>query len=653
MALLTFPWPQLLDANGDTYPGAKLYFYETGTSTLASVYTDAALTTPHTNPVVADANGVFEPIYLASKKYKAILKTAADVTLFSADPVTGEGFGYVSDYAALRAVSSPTDGQQAYVTGSGISGLFVFDSSESGADNGGTIIEPTDATTGAWVRQHSGDINILWFGAEDGTDSTTAIQAAIDHAISAGGEIVVPPGNYTVSSTLLADHTKIADKDGVSFRGLGSYRDCKFTYTGTGYCIDASGTGDEAGTLSTRWSMENLSIFGNQNATATGALNISRSFLITIKDCEFGSFYSTDAAVLDVTNCFNVDFQNCHIYCGEGRASLNTAKGVGVRLGADDTSWSTSNVRFQNCLIQFCDEGVVIVATGAGANVDSVVFDCTGFGSNREYAVYSGADTGGKTTIRFTNCHIETTGLTDASITAKTALHLDGWSSAQIDSCHFNSNNVDIDIIDCNSTFITNCRFFETAGFDAVLAAGTAVRADNSGSTGAKVVIGPCSIDTADKETRFDISNTYYYFNESAEFGDAYDGRTFTPTLLPGDTGTITTDVAQGWYCQVGPMVYFTARLETASVSSPTGILYVSGLPLTCEETNRWAVSFEGDGFDLNGADLAVVAYVNPDSDDVILSGLRDGAASANLAPTVVAGTDFTVSGCYRSKPLA
>ncbi|MCP4985420.1 MAG: hypothetical protein GY928_04905, partial [Colwellia sp.] len=42
------PSIQLVDANGDVYPGAKLNFYLTGTSTQSDSYTDSLLTTPHT-----------------------------------------------------------------------------------------------------------------------------------------------------------------------------------------------------------------------------------------------------------------------------------------------------------------------------------------------------------------------------------------------------------------------------------------------------------------------------------------------------------------------------------------------------------------------------------------------------------------------------
>lgn len=44
--------------------GAKLYFRQTGTSTPQNVYTDIDLAAAHENPVVADADGYFDPIYL-------------------------------------------------------------------------------------------------------------------------------------------------------------------------------------------------------------------------------------------------------------------------------------------------------------------------------------------------------------------------------------------------------------------------------------------------------------------------------------------------------------------------------------------------------------------------------------------------------------
>lgn len=52
-----------LDANGDPVSGARLYIYDTGTTTLQTVYTDSALTTPASQPIVANSSGVWAPVY--------------------------------------------------------------------------------------------------------------------------------------------------------------------------------------------------------------------------------------------------------------------------------------------------------------------------------------------------------------------------------------------------------------------------------------------------------------------------------------------------------------------------------------------------------------------------------------------------------------
>lgn len=84
---LYLPFSQWTDSNGDPLAGGKLYFYETGTTTPKDTYSDSGLGTPNANPVVADAAGVFGAIFLGSGNYKVILKTSADATVWTADPV--------------------------------------------------------------------------------------------------------------------------------------------------------------------------------------------------------------------------------------------------------------------------------------------------------------------------------------------------------------------------------------------------------------------------------------------------------------------------------------------------------------------------------------------------------------------------------------
>lgn len=66
------------DGNGTRLGGAKLYFYENETTTLATVFTSSALTTAHTNPVVADANGVFPAIWADTTEEFTVASTDSD-----------------------------------------------------------------------------------------------------------------------------------------------------------------------------------------------------------------------------------------------------------------------------------------------------------------------------------------------------------------------------------------------------------------------------------------------------------------------------------------------------------------------------------------------------------------------------------------------
>lgn len=88
-ALFTLPSQLPLSSAGAPMAGAKLAFSLTGTSTAQDTYQDILLTTPHANPVVADASGVFAPIYLdpSLPNYRAVLKTSADVVLKTWDDV--------------------------------------------------------------------------------------------------------------------------------------------------------------------------------------------------------------------------------------------------------------------------------------------------------------------------------------------------------------------------------------------------------------------------------------------------------------------------------------------------------------------------------------------------------------------------------------
>jgi hypothetical protein len=90
------PYANVLGPTGAPVPGALLNFYVSGSSTVrATTYADVGLTTPNSNPVVADATGTFPAIFLdPAVTYRVIctyppVGILSPVQIYFADPVTG------------------------------------------------------------------------------------------------------------------------------------------------------------------------------------------------------------------------------------------------------------------------------------------------------------------------------------------------------------------------------------------------------------------------------------------------------------------------------------------------------------------------------------------------------------------------------------
>lgn len=96
---LLLPRSQAVGLDGRPLAGTKLYTYVTGTSTPKPVFTDAALTVAHANPVIADAAGRFPAMFLGAGDYRTELRDAADVVIHTDDPVEGDAAAAAGEVA--------------------------------------------------------------------------------------------------------------------------------------------------------------------------------------------------------------------------------------------------------------------------------------------------------------------------------------------------------------------------------------------------------------------------------------------------------------------------------------------------------------------------------------------------------------------------
>lgn len=193
------PYFQGINSAGHPQAGAKLYFYATGTTTPLTVYQDSGAATPHANPVVADAAGIFAPIYVSEATYKTVLKTSSDVTIQTIDPHLRGGFptSSVTDEAVARF-----DGTTGVLQGSSVTlsdaGIFGLPSGGGFNFNGGNLT----VTHSSGLLTYTGNLTI-----DNASDATMVIDkgASGDVARLSGKKAgvqrwIVAIGNNTAES---------------------------------------------------------------------------------------------------------------------------------------------------------------------------------------------------------------------------------------------------------------------------------------------------------------------------------------------------------------------------------------------------------------------------------------------------------------------
>lgn len=163
MALLYPAGQQFLDSNGDPVGAGSLYVYENETTTEASIYTNAALSTAASNPITLDAAGrMGSNIYVTDgTSYTITLDNSSAAEVFSRDNVFGWSSGSISS--------------------------LNYTNSATGAD---------ERTLQSRLEDFA---SLLDFSAtgDGSTDDSGFIQDAIDSGV---GVIFCPPGTYKISS---------------------------------------------------------------------------------------------------------------------------------------------------------------------------------------------------------------------------------------------------------------------------------------------------------------------------------------------------------------------------------------------------------------------------------------------------------------------
>lgn len=138
---------QFFDNSGNPLSGGKVYSYTSGTTTPKNTYTDSTEGTPNANPAILDSAGRAN-IWLGTGGYKLILKTSADVTIWTVDGVPGNG----SFSGNLTVSGNATIGGTLGVTGNFAVNTNKFTVTASSGDtaiSGALLVAGDIGTTGA------------------------------------------------------------------------------------------------------------------------------------------------------------------------------------------------------------------------------------------------------------------------------------------------------------------------------------------------------------------------------------------------------------------------------------------------------------------------------------------------------------------------
>jgi hypothetical protein len=232
--LFTLPKTEPHGVGGVTLPGSKCHFYVTGTTTRQDTYSNSTLTTPHANPVVADANGVFEPIYLdPTKIYKLTLTTSADALIYTVDPcndvvLTTASLVALLTRSVLGGIIYPENALETSLSIAVVNSIYPY----GDVDRYGTNTTP------------------------DTTDMTAAFNAAFKYAKNSGHDVTYGrTWPYRLTGPIDATQDAGTNQYGYSVRNIGQVSaatNTAPTYT----CIRANHTGhvfDCTGAIAINW----------------------------------------------------------------------------------------------------------------------------------------------------------------------------------------------------------------------------------------------------------------------------------------------------------------------------------------------------------------------------------------------------------------
>jgi hypothetical protein len=353
-------------AGGVTLAAGKAYFYVPGSTTLKPIYLDRNSTQPAANPYTLSADGTAElygdGLYDISVRNSAnvekffwedvnIRDIARELVYFDtlADAVTTIGTTkttlIVAADTTTDSVTIPTNIELQTTNGS----IITVNSGKTLTINGPVHFPDAQVFAGTGTVLGLKEAKPEWFGTNT-TPGTTSMSDAIQKAANTGaGKIILGDTTYLVSSA-------ISLPTGVELAGMGRLNTIvKVAPAMADFAFKVYG-GTSTGTSKVRGYIHDLTIDGQNSATALGGIFMDWVYIWTLERVYVKDFAKTTATGFHVNNGFNILFLSCQANMG----TTGTPQGIGARISSSTpgTGQNNTQIKFDDCLFQYNLTGV-------------------------------------------------------------------------------------------------------------------------------------------------------------------------------------------------------------------------------------------------------------------------------------------------------
>jgi hypothetical protein len=203
------PRLQFFASDGSFLVGGKLYTYAAGTTTPLATYTTSTGLVANTNPIILDSRGEAS-VWLGSSKYKFVLKTAADVEVWTQDQLQAGANADGSNATGTWPIS---------ITGNAATATLAATATyatTAGSVTPGVTVDKIIAGTNITISPGSG-LGTVTINAASAGGTVTSVNASAGSGFSFSGGPITSSGTLALAVPAVGASGNVLTSDGTNW----------------------------------------------------------------------------------------------------------------------------------------------------------------------------------------------------------------------------------------------------------------------------------------------------------------------------------------------------------------------------------------------------------------------------------------------------